>query len=256
MRDPARGAGHSHGLQVIAELPPDAEARIAACHARTRFEVRCAESPCTLDVLLRGHAREHSAAVRIANHHANIVYVEKDGRPLKEVPVATSTDDRLTDRSCLNVRDILDFADSAPVETLAELLDGQIELNAAIAEEGLRGSWGAQIGRILLEDYDGGDIKLEAKAYAAAGSDARMSGCEMPVTILSGSGNQGITASLPVIRYAKRLHASKEQLYRALAVSDLVTIHQKNGNRAAVGLLRRGVRRRGRGRGNLLPVRR
>ncbi len=223
-------AGRSdRGLQVIAEVPKDAEEQIAAYHARTRFEITCADSPCTLDITLRGFAGERSAVVRIANHHANIVYVEKDGKPLKEVPVAASADDRLTDRSCLNVRDILNFAGSVSVELLASLLDGQIALNTAIAEEGLRGGWGAQIGRILLEDYDGGDIKLEAKAYAAAGSDARMSGCEMPVTILSGSGNQGITAALPVIRYAKRLNASKEQLYRALAVSDLVTIHQKTG---------------------------
>ncbi len=223
-------AGRSdRGLQVIAEVPKDAEEQIAAYHARTRFEITCADSPCALDITLRGFAGERSAVVRIANHHANIVYVEKDGKPLKEVPVAASADDRLTDRSCLNVRDILNFAGSVSVELLASLLDGQIALNTAIAEEGLRGGWGAQIGRILLEDYDGGDIKLEAKAYAAAGSDARMSGCEMPVTILSGSGNQGITAALPVIRYAKRLNASKEQLYRALAVSDLVTIHQKTG---------------------------
>ncbi len=223
-------AGRSdRGLQVIAEVPKDAEEQIAAYHARTRFEITCADSPCALDITLRGFAGERSAVVRIANHHANIVYVEKDGKPLKEVPVAASADDRLTDRSCLNVRDILNFAGSVSVELLASLLDGQIALNTAIAEEGLRGGWGAQIGRILLEDYKGGDIKLEAKAYAAAGSDARMSGCEMPVTILSGSGNQGITAALPVIRYAKRLNASKEQLYRALAVSDLVTIHQKTG---------------------------
>ena len=101
-------------------------------------------------------------------------------------------------------------------------------MNAAIAEEGLRGNWGAQIGKILREDY-GDDIKQEAKAWAAAGSDARMSGCEMPVVILSGSGNQGITASMPVYRYAERIGATKEQLYRALAVSDLITIHQKTG---------------------------
>ena len=104
----------------------------------------------------------------------------------------------------------------------------QITANSAIAEEGLRGTWGAQIGRILLEDY-GDDVKQRAKAYAAAGSDARMSGCEMPVIILSGSGNQGITACMPVVVYAKHIGATQEQLLRALVVSDLVTIHQKSG---------------------------
>ena len=111
---------------------------------------------------------------------------------------------------------------------MSDLLDRQIEYNSAIAAEGLSGDWGANIGSVLLGDWPA-DIKTEAKAWAAAGSDARMSGCEMPVVILSGSGNQGITASVPVIRYAKHLGADREALYRALLVSDLVTIHQKSG---------------------------
>ena len=119
-------------------------------------------------------------------------------------------------------------AELISTEKVEEILMRQVELNSAIAEEGLRGAWGAQIGKILMEDY-GGDLKQQAKAYAAAGSDARMSGCEMPVVILSGSGNQGITACMPVVTYARQIGATKEQLCRALIVSDLVTILQKSG---------------------------
>ena len=107
-------------------------------------------------------------------------------------------------------------------------MEQQISCNLAIAEEGLKNNWGANIGSVLLKEYPQ-EIKTEAKAWAAAASDARMSGCELPVVIVSGSGNQGITASVPVIRYAMKLGVSREKLYRALLVSDLVTIHQKSG---------------------------
>lgn len=126
----------------------------------------------------------------------------------------------------LNIEDIVRFADTVDVELVKPLLDNQIRCNSAIAEEGLRGDWGANVGRVLLSEF-GSDIKNEARAYAAAASDARMSGCELPVVIVTGSGNQGITASVPVIRYAKHIGASDERLYRALLVSDLVTIHQR-----------------------------
>lgn len=126
------------------------------------------------------------------------------------------------------MKNIVAFADCADVEDVKAVLDRQINFNSAIAEEGLRGNWGANIGRILLKAY-GNSVHNRAKAAAAAGSDARMSGCEKPVVINSGSGNQGMTASLPVIVYAKELNATKDQLYRALLVSNLVTIHLKTG---------------------------
>ena len=128
----------------------------------------------------------------------------------------------------MNLGDILEFSATVDLSLVRELLERQIQCNSAIAAEGLEGDWGANIGSTLLKEY-GSDIKVEARAWAAAGSDARMSGCEMPVVILSGSGNQGITASLPVIRYAKHLGAGEEQLLRALLVSDLVTVYQKAG---------------------------
>ena len=216
------------GLQVIAEVPQEKQAEIEEFLKTTEIDILCGESPCRLDIDLRAWGGEHSARARVTNHHTNLVYLERDGEILCEFPVVDAAEEHMTDKACLNVEDILRFADTVPLEKVEEILMRQVELNSAIAEEGLRGAWGAQIGKILMEDY-GGDLKQQAKAYAAAGSDARMSGCEMPVVILSGSGNQGITASLPVYVYAKELNVSEEKLYRALLVSNLVTLHEKTG---------------------------
>ncbi len=216
-------------LQVIADVTEAQQPAITAFLQSVPIHVACGQSPCLLDIQITGTTNDgHSACVRITNNHTNIVYLAKDGKVLLEQPVVDAADEHLTDKRCLNVEDIIRFADTVPIERITPVLERQVQYNAAIAEEGLRGNWGAQIGKILREDY-GDDIKQEAKAWAAAGSDARMSGCEMPVVILSGSGNQGITASMPVYRYAERIGATKEQLYRALAVSDLITIHQKTG---------------------------
>lgn len=215
-------------LQVIASVRPQQQGEIAEYAQDTPIEVACADTPRMLDICFTGWAGGHKALVHIANSHSNIVREERDGEVLLEKPVTDSAEDSLTDKSVLNVADILEFANTAELGEMAPLLDKQIDCNTAIAEEGLKNSWGANIGSVLLADYPEG-IKTEAKAWAAAGSDARMSGCEMPVVILSGSGNQGITASVPVVRYAKHLGADREKLHRALLVSDLVTIHQKSG---------------------------
>ena len=230
---PAIAAGMTAGdpdreLQVIAHIEPTQYAQIDAFLEQVQIDITCGASPCKLDIDLTAAAGEHSARVRITNHHTNIVYMERDGEILKQLPIVDAAEEHMTDKSCLNVRDIVAYADTVELDEVQPLLQRQVEYNTAIAEEGLRGTWGAQIGRILLEDY-GDDVKQRAKAYAAAGSDARMSGCEMPVVILSGSGNQGITACLPVVVYARHIGATQEQLYRALLVSDLVTVHQKSG---------------------------
>ena len=128
----------------------------------------------------------------------------------------------------MTVEEILEFANTVDLSLVDEFIERQIKFNTAIAEEGIRGNWGANIGSTLLSNYPN-DIRNEAKAWAAAGSDARMSGCEMPVVICSGSGNQGMTTSLPVVRYAKHLGVSHEKMLRAVILSDLVTIHQKSG---------------------------
>lgn len=215
-------------LQVISSIPAERHGDIAAYINDTPIEITCPETPRLLDIRLTGWVGGNKAVVHIANNHSNIVYMEKDGAVLLEKPLTASAEDGLTDKSVLNLKDILTYANEVELSQVTELLDRQIQYNSAIAEEGLKGDWGANIGSTLLKEY-GNDIKVEAKAWAAAGSDARMSGCEMPVVIVSGSGNQGMTASLPVIRYAKHLGAAQEQLYRALLVSDLVTVYQKAG---------------------------
>ena len=215
-------------LQVISDVPEEKHGAIAAYVRDVPIEVACADTTRMLDIRLTGWAGEHSALVHIANSHSNIVREEKDGAALLEKPVTDSAEDNLTDKSVLKVADILEFADTVDLDEVRELLEQQLSCNTAIAEEGLKNNWGANIGSILLRDYPE-DIKTEAKAWAAAGSDARMSGCEMPVVILSGSGNQGITASVPLARYAAHLGVDREKLYRALLVSDLVTVHQKSG---------------------------
>lgn len=215
-------------LEVISSVPEALHGDIIAYMEKTPIDVTCSDTPRMLDIRITGWAGEHSAVVHIANNHSNIVYIEKDGARLLEKPLDNSSEAGLTDKSVLNLKDILAFAGEVDLSLVSGLLERQIEYNSAIAEEGLKHDWGANIGSTLLKEY-GSDIKVEARAWAAAGSDARMSGCEMPVVINSGSGNQGITSSLPVVRYAKHLKATKEQLYRALLVSDLVTIYQKAG---------------------------
>ena len=171
---------------------------------------------------------EHSAEVEIANRHTNITRIVKDGEEWdvgKHVELAPHQAVKL-DKSLLNVKDILEFADCVKIDDVREVLDRQIEMNSAISKEGLSGDYGAEVGKTLLKYY-GSDVKIRARAAAAAGSDARMGGCSLPVVINSGSGNQGMTVSLPVIEYAKELGVSREKLYRALVVSNLISIHQK-----------------------------
>ena len=189
--------------------------------------IRPAEGDEALDIWMILHKGNDSAVVRISGYHTNIVLIEKNGEVLYKAGEVQAEESLLADKSLLKIKDIVEFADMLDVEDVKEILERQISYNIAIAEEGLRNSWGANVGSVLLKYSQ--DLRTKAKAYAAAGSDARMSGCELPVIINSGSGNQGMTASLPVIVYAEGLGKTKEDLYRALAVSNLVTIHQKSG---------------------------
>ena len=213
-------------LEVLSQIGEAEQARIREYLAHTPITVKLADSPLIFDILVRAWAGEDSALVRIANYHTHIVRIEKNGAVLKDLPVQAAAEEGLTDKSVLSVRSILEFAREADLSDVEETLSRQIRFNTAIAQEGLRGDYGANIGQVLLSAY-GDDVKIRAKAMAAAGSDARMNGCGLPVVIVSGSGNQGLTASLPVIEYAKELGADQETLYRALLVSDLITIHLK-----------------------------
>ena len=170
-------------------------------------------------------AGEHSAEVTIVNRHTLISRIVKDGEVLYQI-AAHEDSPEYVDKSVLNVKDILEFADTVRIEDVKDILDRQITMNSAISDEGLNHPYGAQVGRTLLNDY-GNDVKIRARARAAAGSDARMSGCSLPVVINSGSGNQGMTVSLPVIEFAKEWNVSQDKLYRALVVSNLIAVHQK-----------------------------
>ena len=212
-------------LEVLADVKAEDIPKIAEFISNCEMTVMKASSGKMLDIDLSLYAGEDSVRLRICDYHTNIVLIEKNGEVLHESSADGDADSE-TDRSVLNVRDILDFAESVDLECVRELLEKQIEYNLAISEEGLRGEYGAAIGKTLLETR-GDDVRVRARAQAAAGSDARMSGCELPVVIVSGSGNQGMTASLPVVVYALDMHATHEQLLRALVVSNLITIHQK-----------------------------
>ncbi len=217
-------------LEVLSALCQEDQPRIADFLNTCAIAIEEMESPHAFDLELTGWAKFDSVTVRISGNHTNVVSVrmnEADVTPVIGCGVQEELSNR-TDRSVLNVEDILTFATETPLDELRPLLDRQIQMNMAIAEEGLKGGYGACIGKVL---YRNGEASLrdQARAYAAAGSDARMSGCEMPVGILSGSGNQGITASVPVVVYAKALGKSRDEMLRALLVSDLITIHQKTG---------------------------
>ena len=214
-------------LQVIANVTEEDEAAIQAYLDGTEIKITCPETPCMLDIRLTGWAGEHQAMVRVANNHTNIITIEKDGVKLLDKPHSASAEDSLQDKSVLNVEDIITFIETVPIEKIRPLIGRQIEKNTAIAAEGLKNSWGANIGSNLL--LTGGDMETECRAWAAAGSDARMNGCEMPVVICSGSGNQGITASVPVWRYGVLNGMEEEKILRAVCLSDLITIHQKTG---------------------------
>ena len=173
-------------------------------------------------------AEGHSACCEIVDYHTNIILIQRDEEVLFHAEPTEGGKPEQTDRSVLNVEEIVRFADCLDVADVEEVLSRQVAYNSAISAEGMTGKWGAAIGKTLRNLY-GDDVAGRAKAAAAAGSDARMSGCEMPVVIVSGSGNQGMTTSLPVIEYARDMKATDEELYRALAVANLVTIHQKTG---------------------------
>ena len=213
-------------LEVLSKVTAEQIEEIKRVKESFNVEIVTPERARTFDIAVTLYAENHQAYVRIADAHTNVVCITKDGETLMEKPLADMP--KKTDRSALTVENIYDFAQTVDIEQVKEVLDRQISYNMAIAEEGLKNDYGANVGKVLMRAYQP-DIKITAKAYAAAASDARMNGCELPVVINSGSGNQGITASVPVIVYARGLQISAEKLYRALCVSNLITVHLKEG---------------------------
>lgn len=218
----------SRQLEVICSVSEEKQKQLKEYLTHTTINIAPSSSDLVFDIDITLHAGTDCARVRIVNHHTNIVHLSHNDEVLLDLPVEESSEDHLTDKSCLSIERIVDFAEVLDVEDIRRCVGRQIEYNLAIAKEGLEHNWGANIGTVILHQQ-GTSNNRRAAAYAAAASDARMSGCEMPVIILSGSGNQGITASVPVAFYAKALGSSQEQLLKAVAVSDLVTIHQKTG---------------------------
>lgn len=216
-------------LEVIAQVSKEQIQQMKDFLQSTKITVEHVDNGITFEIGVTLKKGESYSKVRIANYHTNIVHIEKDHKVLLDIPVEGESEEGLTDRTLLDMSDIWDFVNTVEVDDIREVIGRQIEYNTAIAEEGLRGDYGANIGSVLLDTYGDADVKVRAKAKAAAGSDARMNGCELPVIINAGSGNQGMTCSLPVLEYAKELGADEDKTYRALALSNLVALHQKTG---------------------------
>ncbi len=223
------GGDAEAGLLVIANIPQGIKDHIEAYCDIADIQVEPMESESLLDVEISTWASGHCAKVHIKDEHTNIVSIEKDGEVIFKKTDAHEADaeDGL-DYDLLTIKDIFDFATTCDLSDVKDILDNQIACNKAIAEEGIKEDFGANIGKMLLKE-DPDSVRTKAKAMAAAGSDARMGGCELPVVINSGSGNQGLTTSLPVIVYAEAMGVSREELYRGLLISNLVTLHAKTG---------------------------
>lgn len=213
-------------LEVLAALEPSQQVQIRSLLRRNIIRVFPAQNDELLyiEICLRQKNGVTARAV-LQGNHINLLLVERDGKVIHQ---GRRLENSGKPAHPMSVQEIYDFAQEADIQDLEPLVGRQIDCNLAIAQAGMEGSWGANVGRTLRQVY-GEDVRFLARAFAAAGSDARMSGCEMPVIIVSGSGNQGITASVPVAVYAKAVGADRERLLRAVTLSDLVTIHQKTG---------------------------
>ena len=230
------GGQADKALEVISQVSMEQKVQMRQFLETVPIQVQAVDNGIIFDIIVSVFHKDSSAVVRISQYHTNLVYIQKDGSVLLDKQDAVSPgcfenaapESGLTDKSLLTIADILDFADTCQLEDIRSVLDIQILYNTQISEEGLLGDYGANIGSTMLKFY-GDDVRNRAIAKAAAGADARMSGCELPVVINSGSGNQGITVSVPVIEYAKSLAIPKDRLYRALAVSNLIAIHEKTG---------------------------
>ncbi len=218
---------YDKGLDVISVIKHPAQTAIKQYLISTPITVSTLDTEYVLDIQLTGYYQDNSAKVRLINHHDNIVLIEKNNTVLLIKDYIKETRDTASAATQSTVEGIVQFAEICDLADVKTVIDKQINNNQAIAQEGFNVSYGANIGSVLLHAH-GNDIANRAKAFAAAASDARMSGSTLPVTIVSGSGNQGITASLPVIEYAKHLNSDNDRLIRALIISNLVTIHQKH----------------------------
>ncbi|MDP3179095.1 MAG: L-serine ammonia-lyase, iron-sulfur-dependent, subunit alpha, partial [Spirochaetaceae bacterium] len=221
------------GLEVLENVRPSDYPEIERLLAEGLCSVSLAEGVENLYILVRVFSGVDRAELRIEYSHMNVVHAARNGIPVDKPASAAALQGMTVSKSghdrhatLLDVESILEFARTVDLRELEPILSAQIALNTAISDEGLAHSYGADVGKTLLK-YRGNDVRTRAAARPAAGSDARMSGCSLPVVINSGSGNQGLTVSLPVVEYAKEMGAPREALLRALVLSNLTAIHQK-----------------------------
>ena len=214
-------------LEVLSCVTPQQIAQLPAFLETIPMEVIYANTPHVFYIEIKLYGQTATSSVKMIDFHTNIVSIRKNGKALYEIN-EIPRHEKQTDRSCLTIENIVDFAQSVQIDDVRKVLERQIDYNFAIAEQGMKEAYGANIGKVLMCS-NGGDLFCKMRAYAAAGSDARMNGCELPVIINSGSGNQGLTTSLPVIVYAREKHIAHDELLRALCVANLVTIHLKSG---------------------------
>lgn len=227
----AAAAGALYGdadakLEVLSRATREQIEELPEYVQNTNITVQHIEQGHVFDLEIHVYYEQEHASVRIVDTHTNIVQIEKNWQVIFEDK--TTSLELKADHSALIMKQIWDFSQTVDIDDVKEILDRQITCNMAIANEGIHNSYGANIGHVIL-NMDSDCVKTRAKAYAAAGSDARMNGCELPVVINSGSGNQGITCCVPVVMYAKELDCTQEQLYRALVLSNLTAIYIKTG---------------------------
>lgn len=219
----------SKEMQVLENVSKEDIEKVKTLMQSDLCSVEMIEKDANLHIIVKAFFKDEYSLVEIIHTHTNITRIEKNGKVLLEKN--TNFEDfnsPLSDRSILNVKDIYEFANVVNMEDIRGMLDKQVEYNLTIANEGLLSNYGMNVGKMLLECY-GNNILTKIRAYAAAGSDARMSGCSLPVVTNSGSGNQGMTTSLPIIIYAQEKGIDNEKMYRALVLANLITIHQKTG---------------------------
>lgn len=220
------GGDASRVLDVLHAISEEDIALTRKYIEEKRCKCELVEGVANLYIRIEAEAGEDTALVEIRDYHSNVTRLEKNGKPLITVSAKGEAEEDAPDKSLLNVRDIYEFAGEVDLDDVREVLENQIKCNSAIAEEGLKNDWGAEVGRTILET-EGESVINRARAYAAAGSDARMNGCPMPVVINSGSGNQGITVTMPLLVYAKEYAVEHDKMLRALALANLISLHQK-----------------------------
>ena len=224
----AVGGDASKELEVLTSVRPEHVEKTRELLEQKICSVTLAKGVENLFIEITAVKGDKSAVVTIADSHTNIIRILKDGETIFEKDQRAVSAQKKLDRSNLSVKNIYEFANTVDIEAVKPVLGRQIKYNMEIAQEGMHNKYGAAVGQTLTKHFSE-DITTKVKAYTAAGSDARMSGCVLPVVINSGSGNQGMTVSIPVIVYAEHIGAPEEKLYRALTLSNLLAIHQKTG---------------------------